>query len=210
MKCQKINNLKVLSLLVGGLLFGCPSQGASSLVSLGVQGGLSLATTTTPSQITSSSFTGFLVGARLEVPLRDVFYLQPEVNYARKGVNLVDDTKVKVEASYDSIEVPIFLKAKMGRAVKPYIMAGPNFIFNVADRVQTDGPGQKTTVSFNPRTVTYALDIGTGLEVGPLVASLRYSIGFSTLTPNSASWKPRSALVMLGYQFGGGSHESEE
>lgn len=173
----------------------------SAMGLLGIHGGISTNSVSTPSDITSSARTGFVLGVNAEVPLGGVFYVQPEVSFVQKGAQLVDAQGVKLSAKYNAIEVPVFLKTKFGEKVSPYLFAGPNIIFNTSRSIEVEVAGQTSSVSFKPRTVDFALDFGGGLEVGAVFANLRYSLGIVDLDEESANWRSRGFQILLGIKF---------
>lgn len=184
------------------LLFLAPTVFALP-AALEMKAGLSFSNATAPSQISTSSHTGFLVGVGLEVPMGPILHLQPELTFARRGVTIVDSKDVKMTAKYDSLEVPLFLKAKFGVVLRPYFLIGPKAIFNISHSLETEVPGQKSEVSFNPKTLDFAADAGAGIAIANFFADLRYSMGITDMNESSGSWRSRGLQLNVGLAFGG-------
>lgn len=174
------------------------SAGIVEDVSLGIHAGASLSTINTPGNVTSSDVTGFGAGVAFELPLGDVLYLQPEASFVQRGSTIASGNGIKVDVKYETVEIPVFLKAKFGEVVRPYVFAGPQLNLNVASRIQGQAAGQTADVSFDPNTLDFAGVVGAGLEVGNFFTNLRFEAGMVELNKNSASWRSRGFLFLLG------------
>ncbi len=197
-----MNNIfKKVGFSMLGLL--CCHAGASQThsMSLGLEGGVNFENAATPAQISSSTRTGFMAGVNLEFGLSEVFSLQPEFLFSQRGSNLVDAGGVKLTAKFNSIEVPVLLKAGFGEKVRPYLFAGPVAIFNVSKSVDADVLGATTSFQSNPRTVNFAADFGVGLEAGPFFTNLRYSLGLLDIDETHADWKSRGFQALIGIKI---------
>lgn len=169
--------------------------------SLGFHGGLSASQFQTPSDLKSSAKTGFIVGAELEVPLEESVFLQPELSYGQRNFSIVDVAGIHLDGTYGALEVPIFLKGKFGSRVHPYVMAGPNFIVNTHHGLTVSSAGQSSSLTFNPRAVDFAVDLGTGIEWSSVFLSLRYSVGLLDVDDKGASWRSRGFQGLLGFRL---------
>lgn len=166
-----LSNLAVV--LVCLLLLPPPS---SAHLSLGFQGGLSLATMGGDDASDEIGYrTGVGVGASLAIPVSDVVSIQPEVLYLQKGAtDNLDGVDFTFEANY--VEVPLFLKIDVPTEgiVDPYFMFGPAIGFNA----ECQFTGEEDRVSIEVNCDEAGLDIksvdfggvvaaGLGIETGP-------------------------------------------
>lgn len=189
-------------MVVMGAILSVPSLAVDDeSIHVGVQGGVSVAKIATPSPLSSSNITGFAAGAFVEVPLTPGLWLQPEVDFVQRGASFVD-AGAKVTAKYNTIEVPVFAKAKFwGDPVALSVFAGPDFLFNTSSKVEMERPGQVTSLRFATHTLNIGAAAGVGVEFGPAVLSVRYELGFSQLNKDSANWYSRGFLAMLGVRM---------
>jgi opacity protein-like surface antigen len=177
------------------------SESYSRPLSLGIQAGLDFETAATPRQISSNTYTGFSAGIAFEIPLTASFSLQPELNYSRRGLNLVDAGGVTANAYYHSLELPVFAKISLGSKIRPYIFAGPMAIANISHSVEGMMGGAAASTSFNPKTMDFAGVVGAGIDLGSLFINARYSVGLININNNSADWYSRGFKLMAGVQI---------
>ena len=166
---------------------------------LGLQGGVNFANVSAPTNISTSSVTGLMIGMNVEMRLTDDIAIQPELMYVQRGIKYTDISGAAVTAHYDALEIPVLLKIKFLEGVRPYVFAGPVAIVNISRGISV-GSGS-TTVSFNPRSTDFAFDFGAGVEFGFVFVNLRYSLGISDLNENSASWHSRGIQLLAGVEF---------
>lgn len=195
---KKITPVSLGLFFAAGLFSSAPAKAAPSL---GVQAGVSVDSATAPANISRSSVTGLAAGLNVHIPFSPNLSLQPELLYVQRGVSLVDRGGISATAKYDSIELPVFAKVGFGGKIRPYLFAGPVAIWNVSKSIEVDAGGNSGSVSFNPRTFDFAATAGVGLDVGPLFANVRYSLGVIDIDANSANWKSRGIQFLLGVQI---------
>lgn len=169
---------------------------------IGVEGGLSFGNARTPGEISSSTRTGFMGGLMAEIGLTPGLSLQPELLYAQRGFNYIETSGIDVSAHYDSIQVPVLLRANFGEKIVPFLFAGPVAIFNINRNISVDAAGTTASASFNPRTTDFGVDLGGGIAVSPLFATLRYSVGLIDVDENQGNWQSRGLQLLLGFELG--------
>jgi uncharacterized protein YjbJ (UPF0337 family) len=176
--------------------------GSRSSVSIGVQGGLSFANASTPTEISSSTRTGFLGGLTLQVHMTPFLAVQPELMYVQRGAGLMSGAGAKLSAETDSIELPVLLRVSLGERLRPYFFAGPVAIFNVSNRLVAAAGDNTGGISYNPRSFDLAADIGAGIEFENFFFNLRYSAGLLQDNPAQGSWQSRGFQLLVGANLG--------
>ncbi len=171
-------------------------------VTVGLQGGMSFASAATPVDISSSTYTGFMGGLNVQFALNSILSLQPELMYVQRGANLVNVAGVSLTAKSDSLEVPLLLRVNFGERVRPYVFAGPVAIFNIANRLVGSSGGSAEGVSYNPRSIDIAADVGAGIEFESLFLNLRYSAGLLNNDAANGQWKSRGFQLLAGVNLG--------
>jgi opacity protein-like surface antigen len=170
--------------------------------SIGIQAGLNFETAKTPAQISSNTNTGASIGVNLDIPIvSHIFSIQPELNYTRRGFDLLNGGGAKASVTYNSLELPVFAKLSFGEGIRPFIFAGPMGIWNVSTDVSGSLGGTGGTVSFDPKTFDLAAVGGVGLDVGPFFVDARYVVGITDINQNSADWQSRGFRLMAGISF---------
>jgi len=159
-----------------------------------------------------SGKTGLFGGFLAEFKLSDMFYLQPEINYIQKGVELSPlyyagyvNPGSKGDFKLDYVEIPINIIAKFGKnELKPFVFAGPSFsILSTAEKTEkyidySDyGP---YSIEDYVESMDIALNVGGGVEyaINPTLdvfAMLRYSLGFTDIFKNIESVSPANLSV---------------
>ena len=193
----------LIAILVGShLMAATTTEGMyRNVPSLGVQAGLNFETASAPTDISRGGYTGFTVGINTEVPLSDNVALQPELNYSRRGLNLVDVGGFQTDVLYHSIEVPVFGKLSFGEDVRFTLFAGPMGVWNVSNEVRTSDGDSTASTSFNPRTFDVAAVGGAGIEVGAFFANARYALGIIDIDDSSAEWRSRGFKLLAGVRI---------
>jgi hypothetical protein len=133
------------------LLFTCATFAyAQSIVP---RVGLTLSTVTMDSEddedLDIKSKLGFTIGAGFNIPVNDMFSVQPELNFIQKGFKIdesyteefngesySEDFKYLVTTNY--IELPVFAKFTFGTDTKFFIIAGPSIGFGLGGKAKLD------------------------------------------------------------------------
>lgn len=169
--------------------------------SVGLQVGANFDSATTPSQVSNDTYTGFTIGAVMDFPLAPNISISPELNYARRGLNLVNVAGAQANVLYHSLEVPVFAKVSLGEVVRPYLFVGPMAVWNVSTEVRGSLGGTTASTTFNPRTFDLAFAGGIGLDAGPFFANARYALGVIDISENSADWRSRGFKILAGLKI---------
>lgn len=167
---------------------------------LGIEVGATFNDVSGPSGINSSNRTGFAAGVRAEFPLTPYLAFQPEALFVQRGVKLGGGS-YNITAKYNTIEVPLFLKASIGEAVSPYLVAGPVMFFNVSSSVEANTPGGSAAANFEPRTFEFGVALGGGIDIGPVFVAANYLIGLTDLESNNPQYQSRGVQLLGGVQF---------
>lgn len=159
---------------------------------------------------------GLTVGGGIEIPLGDLFFLQPEVTYIEKGsrttlgaINAAGlaDSFIK----YDFVDVPILLKKRFGRGEFTVdLVFGPYIGFAMTRAAITqDASGTVTTTNLDSslQSLDYGAVFGIGgnfkidAETGVFLHG-RYLWGLANLsvTASSVSVKTSAISLILGYK----------
>jgi hypothetical protein len=167
-------------------------------VSLGVKGGLNLATFY--GEDTEGYYDdrvmkpGMVIGAALGLKLADMFAIQPEVLYSQKGYAMSGEIMgVEYKGAYkmDYIEIPVLLKFLIPAGpVTPNLFAGPALGLRAAvggydevdgDREEFDDD-TKTEMKESSNVVDFGLAMGAGIDIGvgpgSILIDVRYTLGF--------------------------------
>jgi len=113
-----------------------------SQISIGLQGGLNIATPEiTPIPVSTSSHVGLVVGAISEIRLSDVGFLQVGLSYCQQRIALDSLPSIRRIAldslpstwKIDYLEIPVLFKARLfSMAFKPYFLCGPAIGFSLS------------------------------------------------------------------------------
>lgn len=198
------------------------SSGAMNKTTFGVHGGVNFFTitgkTVIGADIDNDITTGFSAGVNAEVPVGRAFYLQPGVEYVRKGTeNEAGD--VKTSLSYIDIPVNLVYKPVLGTG-KLLIGAGPYIGFGIGGKRTFSNANVSAeqdvefvddyTNGFTPqfRRIDAGANFLTGYEfANHLSVLLKAQLGLKNIQPNSsggngeAKWNNTGFGVSLGYRF---------
>ncbi len=168
---------------------------------LGIQAGMNFETAKTPGNISAETHTGYTVGLTMDVPVATNIAIAPELNYSRRGFDVINTGNVKAGVTYHSIEVPVLAKVAFFDGIRPYIFAGPMGVWNISNEVTGSIGGTGGSTSFNPRTFDLAAVGGVGVELGPVFVNARYVLGLLDIDSNSADYQSRGFKLLAGLHF---------
>ena len=136
--------LTTLYMLALGLLL---TGSASAQIGIGVQAGVLSSGSVidriendNEEEIDTDNITGFTIGIPVEIAISNVFSLQPEINYLRRGYDIPADLERGVlenQTTYDVLEVPVL--GKLGYTTENFTIAatfGPSFQYLLAGQVE--------------------------------------------------------------------------
>ena len=178
----------------------------------GLKAGLNLANLNgdyafSTAQLSPSSTWGFSAGAFFTYRFSDVFAVQPEVLYTRKGADLREGLfSLKLEY----IEFPLLLKFSLplpqDALVIPNVFAGPTLAVNISSELSSEtqpvNPNQEST-----ETLDYGLVFGLGAKIpllyGALTFDVRYTLGLKSIDEslNQLGAKNNVLSVLAGFSF---------
>lgn len=187
---------------------------ATAQVNIGVKGGLSFSDAKADVFIDAvndapSTYTSFVVGGLVEIPIHQNFSFQPEVLYSKKGFTLNEGTSfdvfglnvpigAKATTSISYIETPLLAKVKLGQGkTKIYGIVGPSIGYATSAKIQ---PQVTLLIDFNLPEINLDLSnniynrtdisgiIGGGAEykttTGKIFTDIRYQKSFSNIFNN--------------------------
>lgn len=121
------------------------------------------------------SISGFTGGIFLKYSTGNVFAIQPEILYTRKG-GYYSEGLFSYELNVDYLEIPLLLKAQIpvGEAVFPFLYVGPYAAFELNNREQ----GDFFFVDYESTAAIRDFDAGAVLGAGLDVELEKFFLGF--------------------------------
>lgn len=168
---------------------------------LGVEAGMTFSQVSTPSDVSASNRTGLAAGLNFEIPIVYGFSIQPEALFVQRGAELAKVGSANLSVRTNSLEIPVLAKVKIGEDVAPFLAAGPVAIFNLGTSISASDGTSGVAYGYNPRTFDLAFALGAGIDVGPLFATIRYTMGITQLDENVAAWKSRGVHLLGGLRI---------
>jgi hypothetical protein len=168
---------------------------------IGVEAGATFSNVSSPADINAENRSGLAAGVKMEVPFTHYLAIQPEVLFVQRGATLISAGNARLVTKYNTIEVPVLLKASLPTKVSPYLTAGPIMFFNVSSSAQASTPAGTATASFQPRTFEFGVSLGGGVEFGPVFLAANYLVGLTDINETGASYQSRGVQVLGGVQF---------
>ncbi len=195
-----------LALIAGGQTVS--AQMPTPKPTLGVLGGLNLATLGGDNVTGASNRTGFQAGLYLTLHMNHAWSIEPEALYAQQGATS-DGTTLKM----NYIQVPVLLRWDVAshNPVHPFFIAGPAAAFQVGcdasgggQSITCDQLSQESDGSFNKKSFDLlgVAGAGLGFNFGATQMSVgaRYNYGFSDAFQNTDA-KNRFFSILLGMTF---------
>ncbi|UCC83467.1 MAG: PorT family protein [Gemmatimonadota bacterium] len=203
------------------LIFACIGSVRGQQVSLGVRGGFSGTTAAWDGEepITMDWNSDFHIGGLVKADLHELFAIQLEAWYARKGTGAeFTDADAVADYSVAYLEVPLLAKLRIptGSAVRvsPHLFAGPAVAFELSCNISgivmgipLDDDCEAPGIGIERKTTDVSLLFGGGLEIqmgpGAVMLDALYDLGLRNLNddpelPDDAV-KNRVFMVSVGY-----------
>jgi hypothetical protein len=202
-------------LLSGALLAATAGAAHAQSPSFGIKAGASLTNITGSYTTGGADFKnkfGFHGGLVANLPISDIFSIQPELLYSMKGykstgIDPYYAATANVKQTLHYIDVPVLARINAGGL---FFEAGPQVGYLVAAKWSLDGDGNVPTRSYSGRDnlrkvdFGYAAGLGYQLPNGPGIG-LRYNGGFKNIfnTYEGAGARNSAFQLYLSYKLGG-------
>jgi len=179
-------------------------------------------------KLTNSMVPGYNIGANVEVPIAQDFYIQPGLLFTTKGAKIDRDysgqpADVTTTLSYLEVPVNFLYKPAVGSG-KLLLGFGPYVAFGLGGKSKVEGSGvkqdydveyQNTVTATDPKDKSYfrKIDAGANLLFGyefsnKLSAQLNAQLGLAKINPeyeylsgDKSSFKNTGFGVSVGYRF---------
>ena len=210
--------LVLVSILALVAALACGAAHAGPLVSIGFQGGLSIAGVSDDNKsdlFEPKTKLGPAGGLCANLALSGGFSLQPEVLFVSKGFsygkseatdtagNLLGEFETLVAA--DFLEVPVLLRYEILPAglIRPALLVGPGVGFKIRERVVETGAIEHSESSDDFDATDFTLNAGVGLSAplgrGRCAVDARYAHGLTDLARMRG--KSRAVVITAGYSL---------
>jgi len=179
-------------------------------------------------KLTHDLITGYHIGANVEVPIAQDFYVQPGLLFTTKGAKADRDDSgqpADITTTLSYLEVPVnFLYKPVLGSGKLLLGFGPYVAFGLGGKTKVEGSGikedydvkyQNTVSATDPKDQSYfrKIDAGANLLFGyefsnRLSAQLNAQLGLAKINPDyeyisgdKSSWKNTGFGLSVGYRF---------
>ncbi len=179
-------------------------------LSIGAEGGINISNFSGTPDPQSSSRTGLIFGANLDIGFGHYISVQPGLRFIMKGASSTGADGTAFVDKLNYLEIPVLLKATFHLTeVSPYLMAGPILGINMsANEDQTPQGGTTTTTDISQFISGTDFGLlfggGVGFKIAPkvdLFAQFGYCLGLSNILKNATT----STLKNTGIQLTAGA-----
>ena len=195
---------RVLSLALAGIVFTPIAAAAQSPVTVGVKGGVNIATlkfTGDEDNPDVKSQIGAVGGLFLSKQINDSVGWRLEGLFSQKGAKNAEQSVEDLKFKLTYIDVPLLLTfgpSSSGDS-RFNVFTGPQVSFNT--KAEQDFNGVKTDLKDEVKSSDFGWVLGAGLEKGRLTADARYTLGLSNIADSGGKVKNRVFAVMIGVKF---------
>ena len=169
-----------------------PGTNSSSEVSFGAKGGVNFAAITGDETDDLDGRTGIHGGAVVNIPISELFAVQPEVIYSAQGATFMEEG-LDVTVKLDYINVPILADFTVAEGFS--LQGGPQIGINVTKEVEAEGFSMELE---EVESVIFEGAIGAQyrLPIG-LFFQARYVIGISNINSDSDDISNQNSVFSL-------------
>lgn len=137
----------------------------------GIKGGLNLASLTNDTSGLDSR-TAFHIGVMSEIPISELFSIQPELIYSLQGAK-ADGDQIKI----DYLNIPVMFKYYASQGVS--VEAGPQIGVLLSATTEIDDEGD---IKDEVKSLDFGLNFGLGYKIDSgLNVSVRYNLGLANI-----------------------------
>jgi hypothetical protein len=162
----------------------------------GIKGGLNVADMSVDTWGGRNMRAGFHAGVFLKIPVKQSFFLQPEILYSQKGANVLYDqersgvevTAGEIRFSLNYIEMPVFMVYQIYNGLNLHLGPYAGYLLNTDIRVLRMTPGLSNIYDENEigrenfNNIDYGLSAGFGLDFGSYQFGIKYNLGLTRVT----------------------------
>jgi hypothetical protein len=173
----------------------------SGAVSFGAKAGVNFATITGDETSGVDARTSFHVGGVVEIPVSDVFSVQPELLYSSQGAKYKEED-IDVELKLDYLNLPIMAKFYVGEGFS--LEAGPQIGIMLSSKFEVEGISAE--IDEATKDIDFGLNFGLGYKMATgLTLGARYNLGLTNFwdSEGSESVDNKNGVIQIsiGYFF---------
>jgi len=185
------------------LLTGIAAMAQLPSFTFGIKGGANFSKLKTTNDLTDeNSIAGYQAGVFARLGGLGV-YLQPELYLGSKGNKFIrvntggSSVEAKGKVKFTTLDLPVLVGTKIGaNNLNLRFMAGPVISFIIDENTTFDSAYNNITDFGNYKNQNWALQAGTGVDLGNLTVDLRYEAGLSNISKNE-DYKQKQNLFHL-------------
>ncbi|RXG30751.1 Outer membrane protein beta-barrel domain-containing protein [Leeuwenhoekiella marinoflava DSM 3653] len=188
--------MKKLILIASFIALGTTAAKAQDTFHFGVKGGVNFANIAGDDSRDQDSRTSFYAGLVAELPISEMFSIQPEVIYSAQGSTIatidqdnVFDVDDNTEYQLDYIQVPLMAKIYLADGLS--LQAGPSFNFLVNEEIDYQPTSSSGEIDIVDGANDFEFGTAAGLEYqfdNGLFIQGRYTRGFTKIYDNVSAY----------------------
>lgn len=176
---------------------------AEAPVTLGIRGGVNLASMTASSDgysATTKNYTGFNVGVSLDIPMLESLYLQSGLYYTMKGCKIEGE---KYTPAYLEIPVMASYRYNFSSSAQLQINFGPYLAYGIAGKYKDEDGESYDFFDDSINKFDAGLGIGGGITLGKIYLGVNYEFGLTNMIKDGGdtSMKNNNLSINVGYNF---------
>jgi hypothetical protein len=203
--------------LLGALALGAATSAQGQVISVGIKGGVAN-TTVNFGEVPDfevNRIWGFQAAGVVAVGLGEMFSLQVEGRYARKGMRAVEGSAIDAKFDLSYIEAPLLavIHIPTGSTIIPRLYAGPAVAFELSCNIKGQVGGADFDADCNDppfairrKSTDFGVVFGGGIDIqvadGVVTLDAGYNLGLANLEdePGSTdSFKNRALMASVGF-----------
>lgn len=209
---------QVLTAVALALVLATSQAFAQTNMRAGVKAGLGFATLGGDAEdlfeVSLDNKLGFSAGAFFAVDLHEMFRLQFDGQYVRKGASFTEEgVDVDINVDYLEVMVPLTLLIPTEGSVTPRLYAGPALGFETGCKLSGEEDGVSVDidceeVGAETKSIDFGVFLGGGIDIavgpGALMVDALFNLGLSDINDVEGvdeSIKNQNIQVLVGYAF---------
>jgi hypothetical protein len=200
--------MKTINYFLGSLVFVLITSSAFAQINFGVRNGLAATTFSLKGNLPDNNNVTFsyTAGAFVDLPLTKALFIQPEINYIRKGRSKeTTELKTSVEPDYtiNYLQVPLLLQYRDDEMQNRhgyvfYVNAGPFVSFALNDQTKPVLVSIPAESLKNDWGATLGIGVQTPIGGKDIRFDLRYDMGLSEIANQPEDYRTKALSLTVG------------
>lgn len=200
--------MKTINYFLGTMLLVLITNATFAQINYGLRNGVAATTFSLKGNLPDNNNVTFsyTAGAFVDLPLTKALFIQPEINYVRKGRNLETtqlNSSIETDYTIHYLQIPFLLQYRDDEMQNRhgyifYVNAGPYAAFALNDQTKPELAGMYAESLKNDWGATLGIGVQTPIVGKDIRFDLRYDMGLSKIANQPEDYRTKALSLTVG------------